>query len=299
MPHLLIERLRTVPFVFKESCVGVSSGRGSSSSQERLRTKFPACALVVELADILGGVLFVLGSACFFPTWAEDIRVLKIGCELFIAGSVIYALVSLYALLEAAQVSGFCGLESFENLLYVFGSTAFLAGTVLFWPGGLEAPDATANLLEQPPAAWQVIVLLNTSSPEFEGSVLCIVGCLFFALAAFVNGLNIRHFNDFSSQLLSAVTSIYMCGSLLFVMGSVAFLPGFGCSSEMVAFGAWLYVIGSMLYLGGSIISLIRTLREIHSPEWHPDLQESPMMRLWRGAEEPQRSYGAPRCHSK
>lgn len=261
MPHLVIERLRAVPEFFGGGpCIareGADQGKRS-----------PACALVVEVVDLLGGIIFIVGSLCFFPD--EDITIFKAGCELFIAGSILYALVSVYALAEATEKMGAFSLEACENSLYVIGSVVFLVGTVLFWPQNVDADALDAMFSESFRMRTHIAVYLNTLNPAFEGSILFIIGCLCFACAAFVNGLNIRHFNDISSQMLSAVTSMYMCGSLLFVMGSMAFLPDFGCSSKMVALGAWLYTIGSVFFTIGSGISFVRTYREINRPEWQP-----------------------------
>lgn len=231
--------------------------------------------LVVELADMIGGLVFILGSLCFFP--GVDVNLFKFGCECFVLGSTVYALVSLYALAEAVETRGMFALESCENFLYVMGSSVFLLGTLLVWPQGLGQEKFEMMVADSIRMEMHIHVYLNTLNPVFQGSLLCIIGCLCFAFAAFVNGLNIRINNDMSSQLLSAVTSIYMCGSLLFVMGSMAFLPDFGCSAKMVNLGAWMYTIGSCFHFSGSCLSFMRTLSEINCPVWHPAL-ESPMV---------------------
>jgi len=48
-------------------------------------------------------------------------------------------------------------------------------------------------------------------------------------------------------------------GSLLFALGSLAFLPHLGCTEGMVSIGAWNFIVGSGLFLTGSIVSLYRT----------------------------------------
>jgi len=260
MPHLVIERLRRVPDIPSISGLG-------DLDIELKRHSSPGFALLVEVADLIADILFVLGSICFFPAASEDTHVLKQGCEYYVAGSVVFAFIALYALAESVQVKGFLSLESCENCLYVVGSALFVIGTLLFWPKDLIEEASTPEFLEGR-QHQHLRVYLNSRSPQFEGSVLCICACLLFALAAFVNSLNIRHFNDVSSQQLSAVTSFYMIGSLLFVMGSVAFLPDYGCSSSMVSLGAWMYTIGSILYICGTCVSLVRTMQAISNPEW-------------------------------
>merc|ERR1719473_715343 len=104
-------------------------------------------------------------------------------------------------------------------------------------------------------------VYFNLFSPEFEGSPLFVLGSLVFAAAAFVNGLSQRSFDTTKNKMLTATTSLYMMGSLLFVMGSVAFLPNLGCNETMVAIGAWNFVVGSLFFLVGGLVSMWRTLR--------------------------------------
>merc|ERR1719326_2517413 len=92
---------------------------------------------------------------------------------------------------------------------------------------------------------------MNLFSPEFEGTILFIVGSVLFAMAAFTNALNQRKFDDSTATMLTATTSLYMLGSVLFVGGSVAFLPHMGCNDQMMAIGAWAFIFGSLLFLIG------------------------------------------------
>merc|ERR1719329_116320 len=64
----------------------------------------------------------------------------------------------------------------------------------------------------------------NWFSPEFEGTVLFIIGSLFFAMAAYVNGLSQRTFDTPIEKMFTAATTCYMIGALLLVMGSGAWL---------------------------------------------------------------------------
>merc|ERR1719203_1426817 len=82
-----------------------------------------------------------------------------------------------------------------------------------------------------------------------------------FAAAAFVNGLNHNDLISVEGKLLTATTSLYMAGSLLFVMGSVAFIPDLGCNEGMLALGAVSFIVGSVLYTIGGVVSLIRDQR--------------------------------------
>lgn len=256
MPHLLVERHRA-PIFWADDQLD-----GGKEHAERERQREWKWTLAVEIAEILSGIVFTVGSICFFPSMSEDISVFKFGCTCFIGGSVVYAAISMYTLMEAVGFTGFFALEPLENMLYWLGSVAFLVGTVLYWPTSLPDAGDSMDFMEggQMPRNFQAVsVYVNNFSPAFEGSILSIIGCLFFALAAFVNALNMRYLHSLSSQLLTAVTSFYMLGALLFVMGAIAFMPDYGCSASMVAMGAWAYTIGSGFYTIGSCISLYRS----------------------------------------
>lgn len=102
---------------------------------------------------------------------------------------------------------------------------------------------------------------LNMYYHEWTGSVLFIIGSLFFTLAAFTNALKQRKFLEWNAVIISA-SSLYMAGSLQFVMGSVCFLPELGADWAMARFGAWCFISGSIMYMLGNSISLSRTLTE-------------------------------------
>merc|ERR1712032_204577 len=106
-----------------------------------------------------------------------------------------------------------------------------------------------------------IVQYFNLMSPEFEGTLLFIAGSLMFAAAAFVNGLNHNDLISIEGKLMSATTSLYMAGSLLFVIGSVAFIPDLGCDERMLIIGAVSFIIGSVLYTIGAVVSLLRDQR--------------------------------------
>lgn len=217
--------------------------------------------MTVEIAELLSGIIFILGSICFFPSMSRDILFFKFGCTCFIAGGVVYTIISMYTLVEAVKFAGLFALEPLENLLYWLGSMFFGIGCILYWPTTLPNPGDRMNFEARDftgKTYTSIPVYVNTFTPAFEGSVLCIIGCLLFALAAFVNALNIREFDTRSGQLLTAVTSFYMVGALLFVMGSIALLPDYGCSEKMVLLGAWAYTVASGFYTLGSLMGLYR-----------------------------------------
>lgn len=243
MPHLLIERQRLNIF----------------TCSVPKRKDSPIGAIIIEVLDVIAAAIFVFGSVCFLPRYARDLDIFLDGCLLFIAGSVLYCVVCSFTLAEAIMEKGHTSLEAFENWLYLAGSITFLVGTVLYWPDRLHSEDARPVELSLFAVCSSFGQHVNLYTREFTGSVLFIIGSFLFACAAFTNALNRRQLNEWSSVVLSAVTSLYMGGSILFTMGSVAFLPDLGCNDDMVALGAGCFIAGSVLFLIGSVLSLWRT----------------------------------------
>lgn len=234
MPHLLIERIRKPIFL--------------------ARKDYPTIAFVIEIVDIIAGFIFLASSVFFLPRFDHSLDTFLAGCAGYIIGSFIYLILSIFTLSEAYIEKGFLAWEFFENLLYLLGSVTFFVGTVLYWPP--EAHHALFETLQQ----CTIAQYLNLFSPEFEGTLLFIAGSVMFAMAAFTNALNQRKFDDRTSTMLTATTSLYMLGSLLFVGGSVAFLPDLGCNDQMLNIGAWSFIVGSLFFLVGAVISLMRTI---------------------------------------
>jgi hypothetical protein len=247
MPHLIIERLRTFP----EVC----------TCTFRSRKGFPLGAYIIEGLDIFAGITFVVGSVCFLPPYAHNLTVFLWGCALYIVGSLIFVVICTYTLVEAVSEKGWVSFETLENGLYMLASWIFAWGTVLYWPS--EADHEAIESLQQ----CSLPQYYNLFSPEFEGTLLFILGSIMFAFAAFTNALNQRRFDELESKLLTAITSLYMTGSLLFVMGSVAFLPDLGCNEQMMKIGAWCFIIGSVFFVIGGCLSLWRTTIVLHSDE--------------------------------
>jgi hypothetical protein len=255
MPHLVVERVRSLP-----PCPCVVPDRLPS---KRTYVQF---ALAVEVVEVLAGLVFVVGSVCFLPQYSHDLEAFLLGCFLFVVGSVLYVVICSITLAEAVRYEGVWSAEAAENALYTAGSWVFLVGTFLYWP-----PEAHYGNIQWFQMHLSLSAYFNTFSTEFEGTVLFIIGSLMFVLAAFVNGLNQRApFDNVRSRLLTATTSLYMAGGLLFVMGSVAFLPNLGCGEIMEAFGAWLFIVGSVAFVFGGVVSIVRTWTFLGDKEQEP-----------------------------
>lgn len=257
MPHLLIERIRSTPAICP------CGRRYKDGKPVRLRDN-SACAYTIEVVDIISGLVVLIGSACFLPSFARDKEIFILGCGLFVAGTTGYLIISIFTLAEAMYEKGIESLEACENALYVAGAMLFNAGTVLYWPDGANWPLIVASKDLSPGQFF------NWFSPEFEGTILFIIGSIFFAMASYVNGLNQRDFDTPVRKMLAAATTCYMVGALLFIMGSVAWLPELGCGQRMEEFGAIMFLLGSLMYVIGGVISLIRTSLQLEDPACSP-----------------------------
>jgi len=270
MPHLLIERIREFPLLLNFS----------------VRKEIPAVHYLIEVLDIAAALIFILGSICFLPSYARDVHTFVKGCELFVIGSIVYVLICGFTLGEAVTHKGFWTFEAFENLLYLVGSSVFFVGTLLYWPDvhvtsflNTRVQDYTRLVQYDPGFAsskdhqWRLfsaaVCEVNKFDREFSGSIYFIVGSVLFAFAAYANALNQRKFDGTVAVLHTAVTTLYFAGSLLFALGSVAFLPHLGCQEGMVTIGAWNFIVGSALFLVGSLVSLWRTTLVLNMVDKH------------------------------
>lgn len=246
MPHLLVDRIRANLILTRKS--------------------YPLLAYAIEIVDILGGVLFLVGSACFLPPYSHDLQIFLAGCIIFVVGSAFYVVVCTFTLAEAYVEKGVCSWEFCENSLYLLGSWLYLIGTVFYWPEDAQIVDVVQQC--------SLAQYYNLFSPEFEGTLLFIAGSGLFTMAAFTNALSQRTSDELASRLLTAVTTLYMIGSILFVVGSVAFLPDHGCDGAMIRLGAWTFIVGSALFLVGAVLSLYRT----HHMLGGPALETTPLV---------------------
>merc|ERR1719198_1635342 len=112
MPHLLIERIRNgAPFC---PCCLRRKEKGMSLSKHDV-----TCAYTVEVIDIISGLIILIGSACFLPSFSSDREIFITGCVLFVLGTTGYLGLSIFALAEALYSKGIESLEACENSLYV------------------------------------------------------------------------------------------------------------------------------------------------------------------------------------
>lgn len=225
MPHLIIEHWQDIISLRVAAC----------PLPPKVRDVL--CCYIIEIADLVASLIWMVGSVCFFPSVSESVFIS--GCIMFVIGSFIFSGICTFTYLEAVSRSGFISFEAWENALYFGGSLIYLVGTVFYWPFTIEV----------------------------AGTLLFIVGSFFFGMAAFCNGLNQRRFENTSHRMLVGTTSLYMAGSMMFIMGSVCFMPEMGGNDNLENMGAASFVVGSVLFVAGGIVSLVRTIMERGAPD--------------------------------
>ena len=110
---------------------------------------------------------------------------------------------------------------------------------------------------------------------EFYGGLGFIIGSLCFIFACFLNGMHtgiafiipddyakenpeLRFKILLAKVLVIATTSSTMLGSLLFLVGSVLYLPVVGCGRMTTVIGTWNYLIGSVFFMLAGVFPVVR-----------------------------------------
>jgi len=106
-----------------------------------------------------------------------------------------------------------------------------------------------------------------------------ILGSVMFVFAAFLNALNLHRNVTFANWAV-ATCGIYELGGILFVMGSVCFMPNQGCGQGMEALGAWCFITGSLCYILGGLIELAKVVALLYLVQQ----QEEAVKRIERAA---------------
>eukprot|EP00931_Biecheleriopsis_adriatica_P044991 TRINITY_DN25785_c0_g1_i2.p1 TRINITY_DN25785_c0_g1~~TRINITY_DN25785_c0_g1_i2.p1 ORF type:complete len:275 (+),score=49.93 TRINITY_DN25785_c0_g1_i2:28-852(+) len=219
----------------------------------------------LEVLDIVAGLIFVVGSACFLPPFSHDLKVFLMGCVAFVLGGAIYLAIAVFGVVLAYKDSSMDAHHLASQSLYLAGAITFEVGTIFYWPDDADQVYWAFDLSMAKDLSLGAY--FNLMSPEFEGTLLFIAGSLMLAAAAFWNGLHLKELASSEGRLLSLSTSLYMAGALFFVMGSVAFLPEVGCNDMMVGIGAWCYIVGSLIYVAGGVVNLERLSKHADTPE--------------------------------
>jgi len=188
----------------------------------------------------LGGVVFIIGSALFFPAMEAYA---DIGAWTFIVGSLLYLVVTGHDMIEVlhyvrtrtARPTVWDRLESLAAASYLIGTTLFTVGSVFF----LSAVGLFAA------GAWCFVI-----------------GSLLFVVGATVNVLQIVKAGDMLTlQLMNLTALTFVVGSVLFTVASIPYLWSFHSASDrrlIDGFLAWQYLAGSVLFLLGGIFNYWR-----------------------------------------
>lgn len=188
----------------------------------------------------LGGLIFVAGSILFFPSMEAYA---DLGAWLFIAGSLVYLVVTGHDLVEVRRHARnrrgsstiWEKLEAVAAIVYVVATALFTIGSIFILPAvGLYAAGA-----------WCFII-----------------GSLLFLLGATINVLQIVQADDkLTLQLMNLTALTFVTGSLLFTVASIPYLWFVQTPYDretINAFLAWQYVAGSFLFLLGGIFNYWR-----------------------------------------
>jgi len=213
---------------------------------------------VIELGYLAASLVFLVGCLYFFPGPTQNYR---LGCRLFDLGSVAIAALSCYAM-AAMYGKALRPREVAEQSLYFVGSVLFMAGCLI------SDPDVMPTFLRFGGThLWW----------EIQAAKLFMVGSFLFAFAAFCNMLTIYYSPPVFPGVALTITTCYEFGGMLFVGGTMGFIPGLGCNEQMQTLGCWGYTLGSLFYVIGSALSLavrvgMNRLDEAQSRQTQPDI---------------------------
>ena len=251
-----------------------------------------------ESLHIVGSLLFVVGSIYFYPANdpLESTRKLRFGCRFFDAGSIIYAILYTYMVVEKSWISR--SKERRREMRRVERLARGGVRTSHIRKAGAMKPKSRRRCCcfgcnrcccvgMSRGCAEQIMYLLGSLvflvgtliwDPDISEAlhlgdwwdvaaiVLFALGSFMFTLAAFINAMGISQshpgFRGYS--LFSALCVEF--GGLLFVVGTVGFVPGILngtgeiCTWDMAAMGAICYGAGSLLYVVSAVIKLLKTM---------------------------------------
>jgi hypothetical protein len=194
----------------------------------------------------LGGLMFIVGSIFFFPAMDAD---MNLGAAIFIAGSMLYLLVTGHDMLEVRNHRKSINTEpTIFDRLETWAAAAYLVGTILFTTGS--------------------VFFLSVVSLFTAGAWCFVVGSLLFVVGATINVLEIVRADDMVTlQLMNLTALTFVTGSILFTVASIPYLWHFHSGPDrriIDAFLAWQYLVGSFLFLLGGVFNYWRAYTVAH-----------------------------------
>jgi len=133
-----------------------------------------------------------------------------------------------------------------EKMLYLTGGIVFLVGTFYFQHPNIVSHRVPSEVLEEEDVLFAAIWMF-------------IIGSIIFVFATFLNALSLNTSGRTFIHWAVAQCGIYELGGILFVMGSVCFMPNQGCKEGMEILGAWCFILGAVCYVLGDSIDFMKT----------------------------------------
>lgn len=133
-----------------------------------------------------------------------------------------------------------------ERLLYLSGGLIFLIGTFYF-----QHPQMVSSRVPSE--------VMHDEDVLFAAIWMFIIGSIIFVFATFLNALSLNSSGRTFMHWAVATCGIYELGGILFVMGSVCFMPNQGCKEGMEILGAWCFIVGAACYMLGDFIEFMKT----------------------------------------
>eukprot|EP00435_Cladocopium_sp_Y103_P055687 s206_g18.t1 len=131
-----------------------------------------------------------------------------------------------------------------ERLLYLTGGLIFLIGTFYFQHPQMVSSRVPSEVMQDEDVLYAAIWMF-------------IIGSIIFVFATFLNALSLNSSGRTFAHWAVATCGIYELGGILFVMGSVCFMPNQGCKEGMEILGAWCFIVGAACYMLGDFIEFM------------------------------------------
>mmetsp|Transcript_16750 Transcript_16750/g.25153 ORF Transcript_16750/g.25153 Transcript_16750/m.25153 type:complete len:454 (-) Transcript_16750:196-1557(-) len=191
--------------------------------------------LISEIAGNVGGVMFIIGSYCFYPKYEESCGSYACpmyGAVLFTLGSFLFFVGSCVNFYKNDAMSCQDIALTINATLYLVANFMFVIGSIFFVP------------------------IIEENGFGLSGVSLFIIGSFIFIVAPLYDMHRAHQLRgkvqiSFLSYVIECiVASLYIGGSCLFLVGSILYLP------ELYdPFSVTLFVVGSFFFLGATISS--------------------------------------------
>ena len=187
----------------------------------------------------VGGLTFIAGSLFFVPDLHLETTV---GAWIFVAGSLVYLLVTIQDFIEIQQRLAERGASPARERLEAAAAWLYLVATVFVLAGSL----CFTALIDRKAA----------------GGLTFLIGSLAFFIGGAINLSQITPDVQMRARQMMNLTAFsFSSGALLFAVASVPYLwiqPG-GVNAEAIkTYIAWQFVLGSALFLLGGVTNHIR-----------------------------------------